>query len=120
MKINITAVGTDLTESLRSYVEKKLTQVGKIVDATDEEAIAQVDIGKTTKHHVSGTIFKAEIILRAYGKKFTVTAEKEDMYAAIDAVKDEIEEQVTSFRDKKKDMERKGGRELKKMIHTGE
>ena len=108
----------DLTEALRAYVEKKIRPLEKLIDK--EGTLATVDIGKTTNHHQSGPVFKAEIILKAYGKSFTVIVEKEDLYAAIDEMKDEITETVTSFRDKKKDLARDGARTIKNMTREVE
>ena len=115
MNIHINAIGMELTEALRAYVEKKISPLGKLVDQGREDVLAKVDIGKTTKHHQQGDLYKAEIVLDAFGKSFTVVSLKDDMYAAIDDMKDEITEKITAFRDKKKDLERKGARTIKNM-----
>ncbi len=117
MKVNIIAQGMELTSAISEYIDKKLSHLDKLI-GNDESAMATVEVGKTTQHHNTGPFYKAEIRVRIAGKNFMHVAEAEDLYAAIDAMKDAIGEEVTSHMDRKKVLARDGGREIKKLMHT--
>jgi ribosomal subunit interface protein len=85
MKSIIKGAKIEVTNAIEVYIEKKLSSVEKFVVAYgDGEVLAEVEIGKTTEHHHSGDIFRAEVNLSTNGKQFRATSEKSDLYAAID------------------------------------
>lgn len=114
--MNIKATNFSLTPAIEDYVGKRLGVLERFILEGDESAHAQVEIGRTTKHHKGGDIFRAEINLHIAGKNFYSTSEKEDLYAAIDDVKDEITRELTSWKDKRIGFVRRGGRKIKDMI----
>ena len=115
MKINTKATGISLTPSISRYIEKKISMFEKFFRGA-EEILVNVEVGKTTKHHKSGDIFRAEIRLNASGKEYYAVAEAEDLYAAIDEVKDEIVHGLTSKRKKTLRLFRKGGSQIKNLL----
>ena len=118
MKINIVrAENIDLTDALRTYVEKKLRKISKTyVRAGDESAICDIELGKTTHHHKAGDIFHAEFNLHIAGKDLYVEAQESDLYAAIDEAQDELRRQLKSHREKRLTLIRKGGKRLKDLV----
>jgi N-ethylmaleimide reductase len=56
--------------------------------------------GKISKHHKSGDIFRAEIRAIVDGQDYYAVSEAEDLYVAIDEVKDEIVHKLTSKKKK--------------------
>jgi len=114
MNINIKATNTTLTPAISEYIEKKLDTLNKFFKA--EDALINVEVGKTTHHHKSGDIFKAEIRINASGEEYYANVETEDLYAAIDGVKDEIIRELTSKRKKTLRLFRKGGAKIKNLL----
>ncbi len=115
MKINIKATGISLTPAISEYVEKKVAMLDKFFrDLPD--ALVEVEVGKTTRHHKSGDIFKAELHIKQTGEEFYATVEKDDLYAAIDAVKDQMVSELTSRRKRAMRLVRKGGMKIKNFI----
>ncbi len=112
MKINIKATNIGLSDSVREYAEKKIEALEKFLKS-DNEVLANIEIGKSTKHHKSGDIFRAEVHLKSDGKEFYSVSEKEDLYAAIDDVKEEISREINSKRKKAISMIRRGGAHIK-------
>ena len=55
MKINIKATNIELTLAISAYAEKKIRTLKKFLDVPD--AVAQVEVGKSTKHHKSSEDF---------------------------------------------------------------
>ena len=118
MHINIVqATNIELTDPLRQYVEKKLHNIArKYVSKDDESAQCDVELGKTSNHHQSGNVYRAEFNCHIAGKNLFAEAEQEDLYAAIDEAKDELGRQLKKFNNKRETMLKKGGRKLKQMI----
>lgn len=115
MKINIKATNIGLSDSVREYAEKKIEALEKFL-SSENEILANIEIGKSNKHHKTGDIFKAEVHLKSNGKEFYSVSEKEDLYAAIDDVKEEIMREITSKKKKTISMIRKGGAHIKYFI----
>ena len=114
MNINIKTSGITLTDAISEYVSKRLDSIQKLIK--DEAAQCDVELGKTTSHHRNGDIFRAEIHIVGKDTNIYVTSEKEDLYAAIDAVRDEAARELTSSKDRKQSLIRRGGAKLKNSI----
>jgi putative sigma-54 modulation protein len=116
MQITIKATNIELTEAIRDYVNKKFNAVSKFVRKSDESVLCRVEVGKVTHHHKKGEVFRAEGRIHIDGKELYAASEKEDLYAAVDDVKDELVRVLTSTKEKKMDMVRKGGARIKNML----
>ena len=113
MKINTKATNITLTSDISSYLSKHLAVIEKLVSDT---AMCDVEVGKTTMHHKTGDVFMAEINIVVEGKSFYAKAEREDLYAAIDQVRDEIFRMLTDYKAKRKTLVRRGGAMIKNML----
>ena len=71
MKITIESTGLDLTPSIKTYIETKFTPLGKIIKRFEMkgEITAFVEVGRSTKHHKHGDVFRASIDIEVPGKK---------------------------------------------------
>lgn len=115
IKHHVKATNMELTGAISDYLEKKLSVLDKYIKS-ETAGIARIEVGKTTKHHNKGDVFRAEINLEFSGSKFRAEAEADDLYKAIDIVKDDITHEVTRASKKKKHMLKKGNQKIKKMI----
>jgi ribosomal subunit interface protein len=114
MNISIKSTNIELTPALKDYTEKRISGISKF---TGEEAMAVIEIGKTTAHHKNGDIFRAEInVTTTLGKQFRSASEKSDLYEAIDDVRNEIVRELSSAKGKKEALWKKGARKFKNMI----
>lgn len=85
MTIKINGRKIEVTEGLKSYIEKKISKLDKYFGET---ALANVTISVQKDHHiVEVTIFQDSMIYRA-------EVSNDDMYAAIDKVEDVLERQI--------------------------
>lgn len=116
MIINIKALGLELTQAINDYLRDKLAYVEKSLGAYAGAAQAQVEVGKTTKHHKAGEIFRAEINLLYRGKNFRVSVEDQDLYGAIDGMKDKIIQEIRKFEKRQNSLFRRGGRVIKNLF----
>ena len=117
MKTNIKATNISLTPAISEYVEIKVNSLEKFFQNTNaDEVLVNVEVARTTRHHKSGDIFRAEIQTKSSGQEYYASADKDDLYAAIDEVKDEIVRSVTSRRKKFISFVRRGGLRAKEII----
>ncbi len=116
MKINIKATGIELTPAISSYVNKKIYSIEKYLDKNNANVVAQVEVGKSTKHHKTGNVFRAEVHITGGGLDLYAVSEKEDLYAAIDIVKDEVVHSVVQSKGKRQTLTRRGAEMIKNMM----
>lgn len=115
MKINIKATNIELTPAISAYVEKKVSSIEKYIPES-VNAVAQVEVGKTTAHHKSRDVFRAEVHIIGAGLDIYAVTEQADLYAAIDIVKDEMTDKALHEKGKSKALTRHGARVIKDML----
>jgi len=116
MKMTTKATHVSLTPDLEAYLEKRMAGLEKFLPKGEESVIAEVELSHTTTHHKSGPFFRAEIKLNTRGKLYFAAAEREEIKAAIDAMREEIMRELGSSKDKRISLIRKGRREIKNIV----
>ncbi len=116
MKTNIRAAGIELTPAISTYVEKLTSGIEKHLSG--EDIVVQIEVGKTSNHHKHGEIFRAEVRISGDGNDFYAASEKEDLYAAIDAVKDEIIREIKRKKNRRIFDMRRGQKIMKNVIRN--
>jgi len=117
MKYNVKATDFPITPAISEYLDKKISHLDKFINPNLEDSImCYVEIGKTTGHHKTGDLFKAEFTVHIGGKVFRASTEKEDLYSAIDIAVEEMAEELKSFKNKKKSLIRRGASKIKSII----
>jgi len=105
----------EITPNIQDYVQKKMETLERFLKSFGEgKMIAEVELGKSTGRQKSGEIFRAEINLNLGGKMFRAESEQEDLLAAIDEVRDDLEQEIKKFKEKKETIFIRGARSLKK------
>lgn len=115
MNTNIKATNIELTSAITDYVNKRLEGLERFVKE-GEEMDVYVEVGKTTRHHKQGDYFRAEFNIEISGSKFYTFSEKEDLYKSIDDAREQVIRKITSRKDRKKTLFRRGASAIKKMI----
>ena len=116
MNIKITFTNLPKSPAAEEYVSKKLNSLEKFFKG-EEEVLAEVELARTNGRHKSGEdAYKAEINITYMGRQFYVVSERDDLYAAIDQMRDEAERAVVSNRKKYLTTFRRGASKIKKII----
>lgn len=116
MKINLKATNIELTSAISEYLDKRLDGLEKFLPKGSGSAIVDVELGRTTNHHQSGDVFRAEINVYVDGKAFRAASELQELYAAIDDMKAGISRELSSFKDKKLSLLKRGGQKIKNLF----
>ncbi|MDQ3075986.1 MAG: ribosome-associated translation inhibitor RaiA [bacterium] len=116
MQINLQGKNLELTQEVKDYLHKKITHLEKYTLSSEEEAVVNVELIKTTNHHKKGEIFKAEANLSFGGNKFFAVKELDDVFKAIDAIKDDLERKIVQTKTRNHSLFIRGARSVKKMM----
>lgn len=115
MNIDIKNTNITLTPAISDYIEKRLDKIKRII-GEDPSLQCDVELGRTTEHHHKGDIFRAEIHIVGSGKNLYASSQKEDLYAAIDKVQDDILRELKTDKEKKISFIRRGGARVKAIV----
>lgn len=116
MNIKIRSKNFEVTPAIDDYINRKISTLEKFF-GDGNNLLCEVEIGKTTEHHKSGDIFRAEInIVKPGNKQVFAVAEESDLYAAIDIVRDEAEREIVSQKNKKDTLLRRGASKFKNLF----
>ncbi len=119
MQINLKGKNIELTEAIKDYVLKKVTNLGKLLTRIEEgegKVMVNFDVGKSTNHHKSGDVFHADCLIKIDGKEFYGSADKEDLYQAIDSVKESLYNEINKNKDRTQTLFKRGSAKMKKML----
>ena len=105
-----------MSEPLKLYVTEKIESVQKLTNVAEDSLHAAVEIGKTTNHHKNGDVFRAEVNFHVAHTLIRAVAVRDDMYAAIDEMRDELARELTSHKNKDRTLMRKGASAIKGML----
>lgn len=116
--INTKAKHLELTPQLEEYLEKRLQTLER--QLPNSEAITcDVELEKTTEHHRTGMIYRAEINLSLGGQLLRAEATEGTIESAIDVAKDELKRELTKLTEKTESMFRRGARRAKEFFRFG-
>jgi ribosomal subunit interface protein len=119
MKINLQGKGIELTESIKDYVFKRVTNLEKLlsgIEAGKGEAMVNFEVVKTTNHHKAGEIFHASCMIRIDGKEFFSESDNEDLYSAVDEVREILFSEISKNKDREQTLYKRGATSVKKML----
>ncbi len=118
MHINLKATNIELAPGIRDYVQKRVDNLEKFIRNMDESVQAWVEVGRTTKHHIKGDVYRAEIQIHIphYGRGIRAEAACETINEAIDEAHDQIKLELEKVKDRKISLARRGARAFKKLI----
>ncbi len=119
MKINLQAKNMELTEAIKDYVSKKITNLEKLLSKIEEEGgevHVNFEVSKSTNHHKAGEIYHADCSVVTKVGNFYASADTEDLYASIDEVKDTLFHEIGRSKDRARTLFKRGALSVKKMM----
>ncbi|HCC83256.1 TPA: ribosome-associated translation inhibitor RaiA [Candidatus Uhrbacteria bacterium] len=93
------ATHMEMTEAIKNYVQEKLMSLEKFTERYSTCEVS-AEVGKTSEHHQKGKIFRAEFMMTIPGVTLRAEAVEEDLYAAIDAAKDDLKRQLIEHKER--------------------
>lgn len=111
--ITIKTKNLTLTLGLQETLEKRLNTLARLMPKRDTAVLLEAELSKTTKHHQSGKVFRAEFNLSIEGEMLRAEAIEETIENAIDHAKNELKGELEKFNSKAKTLARAGARKAK-------
>lgn len=110
MIVNIKFAKMDPTEALKAAA----MDVANYLPTYFDEIIAiDIDLGRTSDHHEKGKVYYAEFNVSIPGHMVCVSKESEDLYKAIEKVKDHMKVELEKYKGKMNHIDREQIRETK-------
>jgi len=106
MTINVNHRGLELTPAIRQYVEEKMESLQKYFESIRH---IDVEVGIANGHHHKGDIFECKVVVQVGGETIQIAREAEDLYKAIDKVKDHLRMELTEWKKKLEERSKSGG-----------
>ncbi len=119
MQINVVSKNIELTEEIKDYVSKRVTNLEKLLTRIENgqgQVLVNFEVSKSTNHHKSGNIFHADCLIKIDGKEFYGSADKEDLHQAVDAVKDSLYSEINKNKDRTQTLMKRGASSMKKVM----
>ncbi len=119
MKINLQGKNFELTDAIKDYILKRVTNLEKLLSTIEKEGgevLVNFEVGKSTKHHKSGIIFHADCLINIKGEEFYSGSDKEDIYQAIDEIKENLFSEIRKNKDYRQTLFKRGASSVKKML----
>src|SRR3989344_388842 len=108
MQINLQGKNIELTEAIKDYVLKKVTNLEKLlsgIEAKEGRVMVNFEVSKSTNHHKSGDIFHADCLIKIDGKEFYFSADKDSLY-----------HEINKNKDRRQTLLKRGAASVKKML----
>lgn len=113
MNIIIKGIHMDVTPSVETYVRKKIQGFEKFID---EGSKIEVDLSKASHHQKASEAFKVEYKVFCKGECLKTAVSSEDVYSAVDLGRDELFMILSSKKDKRTTLWRRGGQKIKHIM----
>ena len=119
MKINLQGKNIELTDAIKDHIMKNVTNLEKLVTHMEKEGtegLLNFEVSKSTNHHKSGVVFHSDCFLYINGEKFYSSADEEDLYQAVDAVRESLFRDIARKKDREQTLFKRGALSVKKMM----
>ncbi len=116
MHVILSGVHIEVTEAIRNYTLEKMQPLEKLIPQDDTSAKLTIEFSKVTNHHVNGQVFQAEAMLHMRGKDRALKTTQDDLYKAIDLLKDMLVREMSQHKDKERSVIRRGAQKVKALF----
>ncbi len=116
MHIIITGTHLEITEAIREYTLEKMNSLEKLVPKDDTSGKLTIELSKTTNHHSHGDVFQAEALLHIREKETALRTTQDDLYKAIDTLKDMLYRELSKHKDKEQSVFRRSAHKIKNLF----
>ena len=115
MIINTRFNNVSISNDTKVYLNRRLKSIEKFQNELSDSAIS-VEIGRTTRHHKKGDVYRAELHLVSGGGNYYSEYEGPDLLQCIDSAKDTLVEKIKSSKTKKETLYKRGKQKIKQLL----
>ena len=118
MKTIIKATNLELTLRLKKAIDEKIGVLDKLMPHIKTPITAYIEVALETRHHQKGEIYYAEANIKVLGEIIRVEARAENIFKAISALRDELQELLKKYKKKRIAKRERAARDLKEKRDT--
>lgn len=119
MNIAIKSTGHELTSDVRTLLEEKFAAIERLTSASVAPAQLSCEIEQSIAVERAGAKYRAEGNLSVDGKVLRAEAEGVTLEEAVDQVRDDLVRQLNDGRGRRRELVRRGGAAIKRMLRLG-
>ena len=102
MEIHLKYTNIEPDGRIEEYIAKKITPLGKLLSGA-AALHAWVEVGRITRHHKEGKVWYAECQIKLPSKQsFYVNSTQNNIFFAIDEVREGLERIIHTFKERQK------------------
>lgn len=105
MKIHLKTTKIEVTEAILNYTQEKMDALDKYLGATPV-INCDVELERIIGGQSKGDVFRVEVNLEVPHQLLRVEKTEDDLYKAIDKVRDHLDEVIVKYREKSRDKNR--------------
>lgn len=109
---------TEVGDGMDAYATEKLSTLLKYV-SEDQEAKAEVEYEKIVAHK-TGPVCRVEVNIWIGGELYRAQNTQSTFEAAVDVVRDELDQEMRKAHKRRHSLLRRGGRKIKEMMRFGQ
>ncbi len=120
MKLSLRSKNLIVTPALKIYIESKLLKpLQRLLKKAvlQESLILDLVISRSTRHHRKGKVYRAEANLKIDGTMLRAEVEHEDVRASCDLLEEELERQISTYKNRSRAVNFRSARQFKKDLH---
>lgn len=101
MIISIYKKQVELLPEAEQYIENKIGSLDKFLQRFEGkgEIMADVEVSRTTEHHIHGRVYYAEITMHLPNKTLRAEYNDENIEKAVDGVKIKMKSEIMKYRE---------------------
>lgn len=119
MNITTKAVNYEASDAVLTLARERFGAAEKLLGDARDTALLEIELGRSTEHHKSGEIYRAEANLDAGGKLYRAEADADAIEKAIDKAANELLRELRSARSRTKRLIRGAGAKMKSLLRFG-
>lgn len=100
MKLPIKATNFLITPGIKEYLVKKLAGVERLLKGAGSAISGWIEVGKTTKHHKKGEVWRAEAQVRLSGRDIRSEGTASSIFEAINQMRDKLWRELGKYKDR--------------------
>jgi putative sigma-54 modulation protein len=115
--LQLRGMAMEMTPAIESAVRVRVEGLARYTQGV-QPAEASVEVGRVSAHHQKGDVFRAEMSVRLGEKTYRAEETAGDLYAAIDAVQEEMKRQILAGKDRQSSRMRRLAQKMKSWMRS--
>lgn len=99
MKFPLKSTNFILTPSIKEFVSKRIEKLESLIGKMGATLSGWIEIGRVTRHHKKGDVYKAEAEVRLGKRSIRAEAIDKTVYGAVTKMKEKAEREIGKYKE---------------------